>query len=99
MQLSLKKSERSILTKLRISAHALHIETGRYSRPPVPRDKRVCYSCKQFIENEEHFVLYCPCYDHYRLQYSDIFNVECYMRDNPLKYVMNPSNVKTARRL
>ena len=99
LQLSLKKSERSILTKLRISAHALHIETGRYSRPPVPRDKRVCYSCKQFIENEEHFVLYCPCYDHYRLQYSDIFNVECYMRDNPLKSVMNPSNVKTARRL
>jgi hypothetical protein len=30
---------------------------------------------------------------------TDIFNVECYMNDNPLKTVMNPSNVKTARRL
>ena len=99
LHLPTKKSERSILTKLRISAHSLHIETGRYSRPPVPRDKRVCYSCKQFIENENHFILYCPCYDHYRLQYNDIFNVECYMKDNPLKTVMNPSNVKSARRL
>jgi hypothetical protein len=34
------KTVRSKLTKLRISAHSLQIETGRYSRPYIPRESR-----------------------------------------------------------
>ena len=47
-----------MLTKLRISAHPLYIETGRYSKPPIPKEKRLCSSCRLFIEDEKHFV-YC----------------------------------------
>ena len=37
LRLPLKKCDRSLLTKLRISAHPLYIETGRYSKPPLPK--------------------------------------------------------------
>jgi hypothetical protein len=30
-----------VLIKLRISAHPLYIETGRYSKAPIPKEKRV----------------------------------------------------------
>ena len=44
------------LTKLRISAHNLAIETGRYSRPiETPIEKRLCFHCKQ-VETEFHFI-------------------------------------------
>ena len=33
-------------TKLRISAHTLQIELGRYSVPKVPADKRFCKICE-----------------------------------------------------
>ena len=50
-------------TKLRISAHNLAIETGRYSKPiETPIDKRVCFHCKE-VENEFHFMLTCSLYD------------------------------------
>ena len=45
------------ITKLRISAHNLMIETGRYKRPnKVPLENRVCDLCGT-IENEIHFVM------------------------------------------
>lgn len=44
----IRKLEKSTLTKLRISAHTLHIETGRYSRPCVPREMCVCHTCRLF---------------------------------------------------
>ena len=36
------KQHRIALTKLRISAHKLQIEKGRYSRPAVQRSDRIC---------------------------------------------------------
>lgn len=63
LKFSLKKLERSQLTRLRISAHSLFIETGRYCKPIIPKEKRLCYACKLLVENEKHFVLYCPVYD------------------------------------
>ena len=36
---------RSAMTKLRISAHRLAIELGRYQRPPIPLAERVCKHC------------------------------------------------------
>lgn len=99
LKLPLKKSCRSLLTKLRISAHPLYIETGRYCKPPIHREKRLCYSCKLFVEDEKHFVLYCPKYDQYRCNYNDIFNVNTYTSDNPIRKIVNPTNISTARRI
>ena len=46
------------LTKLRISAHHLHIETGRYQG--IPRHQRLCGQCDSGeVEDEIHFLLCC----------------------------------------
>ena len=58
------KDRRSIMTKLRTSAHKLHIETGRYSRPQkTPLKDRVCNFCNlEELEDEIHLILKCPFY-------------------------------------
>ena len=50
------------MTKLRISAHRLEIERGRYNQTPVER--RICPWCKlvlnnEIIEDETHFLQHC----------------------------------------
>ena len=53
------------LTKLRISAHKLHIETGGYKKYDkvtkayvnTPKEERTCSSCTNKIEDEYHFLL------------------------------------------
>ena len=67
--LSLNFEDRNKFTKLRTSAHCLHIETGRYTRPPTPVDDRVCPICKNdTIEDEEHFLMKCEAYSDARKQ-------------------------------
>lgn len=53
-------------TQLRISAHRLCIETGRYSRPKLSRENRFCFSCNNEIEDEKHFLLHCKVYNSFR---------------------------------
>ena len=36
----------------------LNIERGRYSRPKVPREERICKFCNE-VESESHFILFC----------------------------------------
>ena len=61
---------RQNLTKLRISAHHLAIETGRYSQPKTPIEKRLCFYCKQ-IEDEFHLLFECNLYEEDRLRFTD----------------------------
>jgi hypothetical protein len=53
--MNLTRSERSLLTKIRVSAHSLAIETWRYSRPKIPASERFCKFCKNVMEDEKHF--------------------------------------------
>ena len=39
------RNQRSQLSRLRVSAHRLECELGRYKRPQVPRDQRFCRNC------------------------------------------------------
>ena len=49
---------RRLYTQLRISAHKLSVESGRYK--DVCREDRICESCGSGdIEDEEHFLLHC----------------------------------------
>ena len=41
------KSIKSKITQLRISAHCLNIERGRYSKPKIPREERFCKFCTE----------------------------------------------------
>ncbi len=65
-------SDRINLTKLRISAHQLRIERGRYERKNnrmLPENERICNYCNtNAIENELHFIMSCPLYNHIRLK-------------------------------
>ncbi len=58
------------LANLRLSAHQLRIETGRYGRNRVPIDERYCTICDaRDIEDEYHFVIVCPRYNELRTRY------------------------------
>ena len=75
---------RSALTRLRISAHSLEIERGRYgntaSSDPVTRDHRFCRYCTEVhnlkvVESEEHALYKCPLYHNFRHRFlNDIQN-------------------------
>lgn len=62
------KTERSIISKLKLSAHTLAIEKGRYKN--IERTNRVCLSCDGgHIEDEYHFFSVCPRYSSLRNEY------------------------------
>ena len=43
---------RKHLTRIRISSHRLQVETGRYSKPALPREERFCDLCKKNSNNQ-----------------------------------------------
>ena len=54
---------RKSISKLRLSSHELMIEKGRYTKPKVPAEKRLCKCCTTgSVENEMHFLLECPAF-------------------------------------
>jgi hypothetical protein len=62
---------------MRISAHKLHIETGRHKNTPR-RDKRICTFCDSgSIEDETHFLIYCKKFEEIRSNFfatmEDVF--------------------------
>ena len=58
---------RTALTRLRMSSHSLHIETGRYTE--TDREDRICTLCKTGVEDESHFLITCPMYKDLRSKY------------------------------
>ena len=53
---------------MRLSAHKLQIEYGRYLN--IDRQDRKCILCNlDVIEDEFHFILKCPVYDNLRRKY------------------------------
>ena len=58
---------RRLITQMRVSAHKLRIETGRYGRNRIERNQRVCQTCNsQEVEDEFHFLLKCDTYSDIR---------------------------------
>lgn len=63
------KELRGALARLRLSAHNLHIETGRYAKPNERKEprERLCTFCDlRECEDEFHFVMRCPLYKQQR---------------------------------
>ena len=55
------KNERAMLSKLRISAHKLAKEGGRYFN--IPKHERICTACNSGeVEDEENYLLNCSLY-------------------------------------
>ena len=69
------KSDRSLLSKFRLSAHSLAIEKGHYSN--IERQNRVCLSCDTGeVENEYHFFSTCPHYISLRKTFLQNVNIK-----------------------
>ena len=62
-------SHRIALSKLVMSSHCLHVETGRWSRPLTPAENRVCQFCPNKIEDEFHLFFECTLYEHLRTHF------------------------------
>ena len=61
---NISRFERRTMALFRSGALPLAYETGRYSRPPVPVDDRLCVYCNSGrVENETHFLMECNLYD------------------------------------
>ena len=52
---------RIALTRLIVSSHRLGVETGRWERPVVQHESRVCHVCHK-LEDGYHFLLECDRY-------------------------------------
>ena len=60
------------LTRHRICAHPLSIETGRYHHPSsLPAEQKECPFCQGQVEDEIHFLLEC---EHYETQRTSQFS-------------------------
>ena len=71
---------RKVICKLRITAHNLLIETGRFSKSRIlPREERICRFCNlNAIENEFHFLTQCSLYNNERVKlFEKIRNFNC----------------------
>ncbi|XP_071104703.1 uncharacterized protein [Haliotis cracherodii] len=65
------KRFRISLAQFRCSSHRLRIEVGRHRN--IDRELRICEQCDlNVIEDEFHFLLVCPKYDHLRRKYIDL---------------------------
>ena len=85
------KKFRNAISKLRLSSHRLHIESGRWNRPhPTPRENRLCSTCNT-LEDEFHFIFECTLYNderqflikpYYRRRYSMFKLIELFQSSN-----------------
>ena len=91
---------RAQLTKLRVSAHSLAIETGRYKRPYLPASERFCKCCSVEIEDETHFLLYCPLYRELREKYNILSQIPKGQNDfYIITKVINPETYDQVKKL
>ena len=56
------KSDRATICKMKVSAHMLEVERGRYQN--ISRENRLCNSCNEgLVEDEMHFLFHCTAYN------------------------------------
>jgi hypothetical protein len=80
---------RRCLTKLRISAHRLHIETGRHQG--IPPHQRLCGQCDSGeVEDEIHFLLCCSKCREERQQLFRTISQSCnnFLQLNPQEFFL-----------
>ena len=78
-----------MLPKLRISAHSLAIETGRYGTTKLPVDQIFCKFCPTNVEDEVHFLFQRPQYNLLRNEYNVPFiNIYDFNRINDDRFLL-----------
>jgi hypothetical protein len=90
LEFPLSKEHRSFLAKIRISAHSLNIETGRYNSTPC--EQRLCTFCLSLVEDEKHFILHCPKYQNIRNSYNTLFQ-SIRTDDDLIREILDPKDL------
>ena len=93
LQFVTHRKHKQALSKLRLSAHPLMIEVGRYSN--ISENERYCPFCNGLPENETHFLLHCNAYKNERLEFNKVmstqFPIYSEMDDSEKTYtILNP---------
>ena len=97
------RNQRNWLTRIRISAHNLKIERGRYTQPTTPILERLCNFCNSScIDDEQHFMLFCSTFEiKRRCLFGQIssFNPRflALSDSEKLSTILCPSDVRTAK--
>ena len=77
--------ERKTLSKLRLGILPLRLETGRFQRPLIPEDQRLCYCKSGETESEQHILFHCKIYDNLRQIWLAKLKVPIYFNDMAIK--------------
>ena len=84
----LPKNQRSLCAQFRSGILPLHIETGRYTGTEL--DQRLCEYCELGeVEDELHFLLYCPFYHDLRKTLFDRVHVGMSSDSDLVKYLFD----------
>ncbi len=87
-------AHRRAFTKLRLSAHRLAIETGRYTVPKTPVDQRTCCICNENkIESEIHFLCDCSALSIIRRPF--LSKLETFTNVHTFQFLMSYNNGDT----
>lgn len=63
VKMNIPLSQKRYMAMFRAGSLPLALETGRYSRPQVPIEDRLCIYCDLgHVETEKHFLMVCPLY-------------------------------------
>ena len=90
--------QRKSLSKFRLGLLHLRIETGRFVRPRLEPEDRVCLICRSGeVENELHFLLFCNEYKHFRQvlfgHISDYDEFCSWDSNSKLRYLVNDASM------
>uniref|UniRef100_A0A3B3H959 ribonuclease H n=1 Tax=Oryzias latipes TaxID=8090 RepID=A0A3B3H959_ORYLA len=73
---NLKRGQRSLCAQLRAGVLPLQVEVGRFKG--IPEEERLCEVCElRVVEDEFHFLFYCPLYEKQRLCMYDVIEKKC----------------------
>ena len=65
------------LSRFRLSPHNLYMETGRWQRPKIPPEDRICPSCKNGVEDE--ILVFAQCQRYNDLRVPFFIRSVCYL--------------------
>ena len=101
----IKRSHLVAMARFRASCHSLAIETGRYHKPPIPPECRICIYCNSGkVDDELHFITECLHLHYFRKSLYEtamLYNTEFVNLSNmgKLCYLFGTNNIFTIRKL
>ena len=82
------EKNRTVITRWRLSCHPLHIQTGRFQRPKLPRNERKCSICHT-MEDEHHSLFICAAHTFIRARYNELLSTY-----NTVPTILHPKTIE-----